>query len=107
MNASDYVEIGAAPPDEVPMQLGPNYEPELAIEECRRYIRLLRQVFGPEPEGATLIIRTHNHDFGIYHEVACRFSPQHPNSLLYALACEANGPLTWSDTQPRDYHEVA
>lgn len=105
MSDNEYLEIGATPPEESCMQAGDDYDPEQAMEECDRYIKLLRQVFGPEPDGARLTIHSNSHEFGIYHEVVCRYDRSKPDSLAYAFACEGNGPIRWSDTKPRAWRE--
>jgi hypothetical protein len=67
----DYFCIGPTPSNEDCAQVGqPNYR-EKALEECARFIRLLREKIGPEPEGAWLSVKWFEHDFGPYCEVVC------------------------------------
>ncbi|MDP3779320.1 MAG: hypothetical protein Q8R30_04735 [bacterium] len=89
----DYFCIGSAPWDEPCAQVGePDYRAN-ALKECNRFIRLLRKTFGPEPEGATLCIKSFSHDFGTYYEVVCYFSDA--AGRKYAQQCEDDVPPTW------------
>jgi hypothetical protein len=92
-----YVELAAAPIEEDCAQVGmPGYR-EQALAECARFIKLLRQKFGPEPEGARLSVKWFEHDFGPYCEVVCYYNTDIPPSVEYAYDCEANLPATWDD----------
>ncbi len=92
----DYLTLGPTPHDEDCAQVGqPDYR-EKAIPECKRYIRLLREKFGDEPEGASLNVKSFPHDFGTYFEVIVWFDQAHPLSIDYAFRLEANGPATWA-----------
>lgn len=101
----DYIDIGATPPDEPCEQMGPNYSRSKAMQECKRYIALLREKFGPEPDGAALTIKACAHDFGTYHEVVCYFTTDDRESIAYAFACEGSGPSTWDDVAPFDWRK--
>lgn len=100
----DYLSIGSSPYDEkcVQVQQNVDYLPEMR-KECQRFIELLRKKFGPEPTGAGLYIKSNDHDFGPYLEVNCRFDDQLPESVVYAFACEAHSPQTWTDDTPYDW----
>jgi hypothetical protein len=92
-----YVELAPAPIEEDCAQVGtPGYR-ERALEECARFIRLLRQKFGPEPEGARLSVKWCDHDFGQYCEVVCYYNTDIPSSVAYAYICEAHLPATWEN----------
>ena len=92
----DYVEIGATPVNEPCQQLGrADYDPRAAKAECRRFIRNIRYVLGNEPEGAMLRVRSNNHDFGTYYEVACYYENGNDKALEYATKCESEAPPTW------------
>lgn len=87
--------IGPCPPLEEPVQVGsPDYQSR-SRRECERYIRDIRRVLGPEPEGAKLYTKSNSHDFGDYLEVECRFDPASDAATAYALACEGDGPEKW------------
>ena len=103
----DYLNIGPVPPEEDCAQLGtPDYR-EKAIAECRRYIKLLREMLGEEPVGAQLAIKWFQHDFGSYCEVVCYYDNERPETLDYALKCEGDGPLTWKGGARNDERKVS
>lgn len=92
----DYINIGFSPYEETCVQVGaPNYREE-ALVECQRFIELLRKTFGPEPEGARLVTKWFQHDFGPYCEVICLYDHDIPASVEYALRCENETPATWN-----------
>ena len=91
----NYFCIGSSPSGEDCVQVGqPDYRRK-AIAECYRFIELIRDTLGPEPEGAELRIKAFDHDFGVYHEVVCWFDTDIPTSVEYAQACESDAPTTW------------
>jgi hypothetical protein len=91
----NYVCFGPSPSEEDCAQVGePGYR-EKALEECARYIQLLRETIGPEPEGARLRIKWFEHDFGAYCEVVCYFNTDNEASVAYAQRCEDHAPATW------------
>lgn len=88
--------LGPVPSDEPCAQVGePDYR-KRAVPECRRFIELLRRAFGPEPEGARLLTKWFEHDFGDYCEVVCFYTPEISASLDYAMRCENDAPTTWN-----------
>ena len=92
-----YLALAPAPIEEDCAQVGtPGYRGQ-ALEECARFIRRLRQKFGPEPEGACLSVKWFDHDFGPYCEVVCYYDTDISPSVEYAYTCEANLPATWDD----------
>jgi hypothetical protein len=92
-----YLSLAPSPIEEDCAQVGtPSYRQQ-ALAECARFIRLLRQKFGPEPEGARLSVKWFDHDFGPYCEVVCYYNTDIPPSVEYAYACEANLPATWDE----------
>jgi hypothetical protein len=91
----NYINIGPSPYEENCAQVGePSYR-EKTLEECGRFIRLLRETCGPEPEGARLSVKWFSHDFGEYAEVVCHCNPDIPASVAYASRCEERAPATW------------
>jgi hypothetical protein len=91
----DYLTLGSSPCDEDCAQVGqPDYEAR-AQEECRRFILLIRQKLGPEPEGAWLSTKSFPHDFGTYYEVVCLFDANDEAAAHYAYRCESELPATW------------
>ncbi len=86
----DYLCIGPSPPDEECYPIG-DYR---AKAECRRYIDLIREVLGPEPEGARLAIKGFDHDIGVYYIVICYYTLE---TVDYAFKVEIEGPTKWND----------
>ena len=92
---TDYIYLGPTPTHENCAQVGaPDYTVR-AIDECKRYIALLRKKMGPEPEGARLMVKAQPHDFGTYHEVVCQFDSENEEAMNYAYRCENDGPTHW------------
>jgi hypothetical protein len=91
----NFFTIGPTPLDEPCAQVGtPDYH-EKALPECRRFIALLRRVFGPEPPGAQLAVKSFPHDFGTYLEVVCYFDTGISESVEYAHRLDDETPTTW------------
>lgn len=98
----DCIDVGPAPPMENCAQVGsPGYW-ERARKECRAYIALLRRALGPEPEGASLTVRSNPHDFGTYLSVCCHYDPAIAAALDYAFRCEAEGPQEWDEVARKE-----
>jgi hypothetical protein len=95
MDKRDYVTLGPAPADEACAQVGDDFYAEKARAECRRFITLLRETFGPEPSGAYLTTKGFPHDYGTYYGVVCYFNERAPQSVDYAFRCEREAPTTW------------
>jgi hypothetical protein len=91
----DFVTLGTAPVDEPCAQLGWGDYDDTVKEECRRFIRRLRQTFGDEPSGARFVIKSFDHDFGTYYDVVCLFDTDDEEAAHYAYRCEEELPLTW------------
>jgi len=91
----DYISLGQTPPNEECIQVGaPNYRIR-AIQECKKYIEVIRKMLGPEPEGAKLDIKACDHELGVYYDVVCYYDDENKVAAEYAFNCEANGPQTW------------
>lgn len=91
----DYLSIGSTPCDEPCAQVGSDGYHDQTRRESAAYIAQLRRMFGPEPEGASLRVKSFPHDYGSYHEVVCYFDDQLPASMEYAFKCEREGPANW------------
>ena len=90
-----YFCIGSSPYEEDCAQVGePGYRRK-AIAECYRFMQLIRDTIGQEPEGAELRIKAFEHDFGLYFEVVCRFDIENEAAREYACRCEDSAPATW------------
>lgn len=95
----DYIALGATPSNEDCTQVGSSNYTESAKAECQRYIALLRDICGEEPEGAYLTTKSFSHDFGTYYEVVCYYDPQVPAALEYAFRVDREAPTTWESTR--------
>jgi hypothetical protein len=93
----DYLEIGSTPAEEDCEQLGPNYRPERARQECQAFIHQLRRQFGEEPADASLRVKGSSHDFGLYLEVVCYYDPNDEESTEYAFKCEGEAWTEWDE----------
>ena len=96
----EHVDLGGTtPPDESCAQVGSReYDYyERARREARAYIGLLRRMFGDEPDGARLSVKSHPHDFGTYLTVVCHVDSDSLAAAEYASRCEADGPQEWDE----------
>lgn len=92
----DYLNIGPAPCDEDCVQVSKDHDYGPAQrKECNRFIRAIRAVLGPEPDGARLAVKGFPHDFGTYYEVVCWYDGAVPEAVDYANRCETEAPATW------------
>jgi hypothetical protein len=93
----DFVDIGGTPHDEECAQIGDSFPhgQELNKLECRAYILALRRHYGPEPDGASLVIKANPHDFGTWREVRCTFERENEAAREYAYKVE-NGLRFWA-----------
>ena len=94
-SSMDTMELCCTPAAEDCEQLVPNYNPDKARKECIAFRNQLRRVFGPEPEGARLIIKSSPHDFGNYMEVAVKYDTNNEAASEYAYKCEGEMPEFW------------
>ncbi len=91
----DYITLGPTPAGESCIQVGdPDYQKK-AIKECHRFINQLKKQFGEPPQGASLLVKSFHHDFGIYHEVVCYYIDEDETSMGYCYYLEANTPEYW------------
>lgn len=93
----DYLELGPVPSNEHCEQVGPNYNESRARLECRVFIKQLRRMFGEEPIGARLRVKSNPHDFGSYLEVAVYYDPNVEESVEYAFKLEEEYPENWDE----------
>lgn len=94
----DYLEIGPCPVNEDAAQIGDAGFDAANQSETFRFLRLIERTVGAPPEGASLVIRTHRHDFGCYREVAVKFDDRFPLAVDYAFHVESNSPEDWIGT---------
>lgn len=106
---NDLIDLGVTTPtDEDCAQVGSrdyDYHARARIE-ARALIDQLRRALGPEPAGARFAIRSHEHDFGTYLTVVCRYDPSELASRDYAFGAEAALPETW-DASARQFLAAA
>lgn len=94
----EFVDLGATtPPMEDCAQLGRADYAERAKAEANALIAQLRRLFGMEPDRASLRIKSHEHDFGIYYTVVCCYDTDDPVAAAYAFRCDDESPLEWDD----------
>lgn len=96
----DYLAIGPTPAGEDCAQVGSPGYLEHIIQQCNRFIALIKDVCGEPPEGACLRWKSFPHDFGDYHEVVVWFDNSLPESVDYAYHVDAHAPQTWDDKEP-------
>ena len=87
--------MGAVPVRESFAQVGETAYAERALLECQRYMALLRQAIGPEPEGARLHIRRSGLDSGRYLEVVVEYDDENVVARAYAIRCDREAPTRW------------
>lgn len=99
----DCISIGPSPCGESCAQLGkdPDYSKK-AKAECIRFVEAIRKKLGDEPEGAYLVVKGFDHDFGRYYEVCVVFDNEKQGAVEYAYLCESKAPATCEDTVPVD-----
>ena len=102
MAQRDFVTLGPVPSDENCAQVGEDDYEARARRECKRFIDLLRETFGPEPVGAYLSTKGFPHDFGTYYEVVCYFNERVPESIEYAYRLERDAPTRWGGEPEED-----
>jgi hypothetical protein len=93
--AIDAIPLGTVPSHESPAQIGRIGYAEIAFLQCRRFIALLRDVIGLEPEGARLRVRRPEQAFDPYMEVVVEYDMGNNVARAYALRCERDAPKRW------------
>jgi len=95
-----FVDLGTTtPPMEDCAQVGArDYDYyERAKREAKAFINQLRRMFGPEPPGARLAIKSHPHDFGTYITTVVFYDNTDELGAQYAQRCDAEGPQEWDE----------
>lgn len=91
----EYLNIGCVPADESCAQVGTDDYECKSRKECATFIGQLRRIFGDEPDGARLGVKSFPHDFGSYMEVVCLYGTDKPVAVNYAFRCESCMPMVW------------
>ena len=103
--AQDTIPLGTVPSHEYSADIETAGYAGIAFLQCRRFIVLLRHVFGLEPEGARLRVRRSDQGFDPYMEVVVEYDDQNNAARTFAMRCEREGPKTWlesgSEANPR------
>jgi hypothetical protein len=98
----EQLDLGCAPSEEDCAQVGSDDYHDRSRRECRAYIAQLRRIFGEEPPGASLFIKSNPHDFGTYLSVVCSYASDDQEAANYAFGCEAKGPRAWDEQARKD-----
>ncbi len=91
----DSMYVGEGPFDEPCPNVGePDYDDRARLH-CQRFIEQIRRVYGTEPRGARLRIKSNPHDFGSYYSVEVEYycdpsSDDATSSESYAYRVEAD-----------------
>jgi hypothetical protein len=93
----DVIWLGPVPAEEECTDIGhPDYA-RRGKAECRAHIEAIRAVVGKEPEGARLVVRGQDHEFGRYFEAAVVYDGNNEAAADYASRCDEKGPRTWAE----------
>jgi hypothetical protein len=93
--AHDVIPLGTVPSHESSAQISQTGYAAIAFLQCRRFIVLLRDVIGLEPEGAWLRVRRSEQAFDPYIEVVVEYDDQNSVARAYAMRCEREAPEKW------------
>ena len=93
----EFIELGQAPYNEAPAQIGDRNYRVNAVRQCQSYIQAIRNYLGHEPDGALLEYRGFAHESGTFFEVVCSYDPRVQAARDYASRCACQAPLTWAD----------
>lgn len=108
----DEITLGPTPGDETCAQVGADNYHERARTECAVFRRQLTRMYKAEhsgnelPEGCSLRIASHSHDFGSYHEVAVRYKDNYPLSVEAAFWFDGNIPSHWDAEARAELEEL-
>ena len=91
----DYITLGTTPTDEQCVQVGSDNYHRRVMQECHRYIELLKKMFPNLPEGCRFAVKGFDHDFGTYWEVVIFFNSDKEECVDFAINVENNLPQKW------------
>lgn len=95
--ALDLIALGTVPAGEAAAAASEIDYAARAFWQCRRFIDLLRQTVGAEPEGASLRVRRSGPDFDPYLEVVVEFDDANRAARAYAIRCDREAPTRWGE----------
>jgi len=91
------VYLGPNPCDEPCERLGPDYDAQRTMAECRAYIGQLERIADaaghPWRDRCRLVVTANDHDFGVYYEVVARANG--PEDVDAACWFDENLPELW------------
>jgi hypothetical protein len=91
------ISIGSSPYGEDCVQLGSDDYYQKSKNKILVYKEQLIREFGEPPFGCILYIESNPHDFGTYHELACKYDPSIEEAVEYAFKLEGEGPEFWDE----------
>jgi len=102
--------IGSTPCEEDCAQVGSDDYYERAKRECRAFINQLWRVINKEkgvtretaPDSFALVVKSENHDYGSYYEVAARYNDNDEKAGDLAFWCENNAPTNWDEEAKKE-----
>lgn len=100
-----YLEFCPTPTEEIPEQLGKNYDAARAKAECGIFRRQLERQ-SPPPGHARLVIKGNEHDFGQYYEVYACFDDDIAEERQWAYLLESELPEKWDDIAEMEIAEI-
>lgn len=97
-----YIEIGPVPYEEDCAGVGQDGYAKQARKECNAFIRQIQRAY-PEAEnaGCSFFVKSNNHDFGTYYEVAVRYHDKESSEAAYAIEGDDNNLLQHWDDEAR------
>lgn len=101
MSEYEYMELGAAPYDVHPAQVGQDDYSEKSRKECAAFknqlLRILKKKTETLPDTFSLIVKSFYHDFGTYYEVVCKFKSDNENAWNLYDFLDENIPANWDE----------
>lgn len=91
-----YIDVGPVPSEESCAQVGSSTYPEVSRRECQVFCRMLSRHFPvPADVPVSYVTREHQHEFGVYREVAIRFDGTNAAAVDLAHQVEGSTPTEW------------
>lgn len=101
MTQYECMELGAAPYEVEPAQVGQDDYSDKARKECsafkKQLLRILKKKTETLPENFSLLVKGFSHDFGTYYEVVCKFNSNDEASWNLYEFLDENIPANWDD----------
>ena len=101
MSQYESMELGSAPYDVHPAQVGQDGYSDKARKECLAFknqlLRILQKKTENLPENFSLLVKGFSHDFGTYYEVVCKFKVDNDESWNLYDFLDENIPANWDE----------